>query len=267
MIWYNIVDMHRNIILFSIIVLYYALSTYALYAFDAGLLVTSVVLFGVPALALSHFTLAPPAVMVSITLLGAGIALLFEGTAQIYGLWYSLGVDEVRLFGLISVEMLVSVMMQVLFLGLLYEVFYDDGIYTPRSAWQRMTFFGVFTVAVIGLLALHLYVFNGFFLEYSYLWLIGSVLASAIAALTLHKDVTVRIFDKLIDFTIVASMPLAISLWLASTNVHKVFGYTDGYIGTFSLYGQSVPIEEIILLFAVPFFVATMYEMYLDNRD
>ncbi len=259
--------MHRNILLFFIIVLYYSIGTYGLYLFDAGLLTTSLVLFGIPALALSHFTLAPPAVLLSITLLGAGIAVLFEGIAQIYGLWYSLGVDEVRLFGIISFEMLISVTLQVLFLGLLYEVFFDDGVYTPRSAWQRMTFFAVFAVAVIGLLVMQLFIFKGFFLENSYLWIIGSIVASSLATLALHKELSVPLFDKLIDFTLVASLPMALSLWLASTNVHKVFGYTNEYIATFSLYGQMVPLEEILLVFALPFFVATVYEMYLDDKS
>ena len=88
--------------------LYYALGTYALYIFDAGLLISSLILFGIPALTLSHFTLAPPAVLVSIALLGSGVAVLFEGTAHIYGLWYSIGVNEARLFDLIPVEMLLA---------------------------------------------------------------------------------------------------------------------------------------------------------------
>jgi len=246
--------------------MYYALSTYALYMFDAGLLVSSLMLFGIPALVLSHFTLAPPAVLISVALMGGGIAVLFEGTAHIYGLWYSVGITEARLFGLVPIEMLLATTVQVLFLGLLYEVFFDDGVYTPRSAWERMSFFGIFGVAVLVLIGLHQYVFSGIFLSYSYLWIIGAVVASALAALTLHKDLCVTFFDKIIDFTLVASIPLAISLWISSTNVHKIFANTHEYIGTFSLYGQTVPLEEILLLFALPFFVGTMYEIYLDDR-
>jgi hypothetical protein len=258
--------MHRKIILFFCLALYYALGTYALYIFDAGLLVSSLVLFGIPSLALAHFTLAPPAVLISVALLGSGVAILFEGTAHIYGLWYSIGISEARIFGLVPVEMLLATTVQVLFLGLLYEVLFDDGIYTPRNAWQRMTFFGVFGIAVVVLIGLHQYVFSGLFLSYSYLWIIVAVVASALAALSLHKDLSVTFFDKILDFALVASIPLAISLWISSVNVHKVFAYNTEYIGSFSLYGQMVPVEEIILIFALPFFVATMYEIYLDDR-
>jgi hypothetical protein len=259
--------MHRKLILFFIMALYYALGTYALYIFGAGLLVSTLVLFGIPALVLSHFTLAPPAVLISIALLGSGIAILFEGIAHIYGLWYSVGIEEARLFGLAPIEMLIATTLQVLFLGLLYEVMFDDGIYTPRSAWERMTFFGVFAIAVIVLVGLHQYVFSGIFLSYSYLWIVGAVVMSALAALALHRDLSVTFFDKIIDFSLVASIPLALSLWIASTNVHKVFANTTEYIGTFSLYGQTVPLEEIALLFALPFFVGTIYEIYLDDKS
>jgi len=259
--------MHRNIILLTIITLYYAIGAYGLFTFDAGLLVSSVVLFGIPALALSHFTLAPPAVLVSVALFGAGIAVLFEGMAHIYGLWYSLGITEARLFGLVPVEMFAAVIMQVLFLSLLYEVLFDDGVYTPRSAWERMIFFAVFGFAVIVLVAMHQYLVQGLFLSYSYIWIIGSIVAAALAALALHKNISVGFFDKIIDYSVIASIPLGISLWISSVNVHKVFAHTDEYIQTISLYGQQVPLEEIILLFALPFFVGTIYEMYLDDKE
>jgi len=247
--------------------LYYVLGAYALYVFDAGLLVSSLVLFGIPACVLAYFTVAPPAVLISVGLLGTGIAILFEGTAHIYGLWYSIGITEARLFGLVPIEMLLATTVQVIFLALLYEVLFDDGVYTPRSAWERMIFFGVFGVGVLVLIGLHQYVFSGMFLPYSYVWIVGVVIASALAALVLHKNINVTFFDRIIDFTLVASIPLAISLWIASTNVHKVFGYTNEYIGTFSLYGQTVPLEEILLLFALPFFVGIVYEMYLDDTQ
>jgi len=247
--------------------LYYALGTYALQAFDAGLLVSSLVLFGIPALALSHFTVAPPAVLISVALLGSGIAILFEGIAHIYGLWYTIGISEARLFGLVPIEVIIATTVQVLFLGLLYEVLFDNGIYTPRSAWERMLFFGVFGIAVLVLIALHQYVFLGIFLSYSYLWIIGSVCAAALTALALHRNLDVTFFDRIIDFSLVASIPLGLSLWISALNVHKVFAYSNEYIGTFSLYRQTVPIEEIALLFALPFFVGTMYEIYLDDQS
>ncbi len=259
--------MHRNIIILSILGLYYALSLYALYTFDAGLLASSVVLFGIPSLILARFTLAPPAVIISVALFGAGIAILFEGIAHIYGLWYTLGVDQVRLLGLIPVEMLFATTIQIIFLALLYEVFFDDGFYTVRSAWQRMVFFVVFAIIIFGLLTIHHFLFDGLFLPYAYYWIIGSVLAAALTVLALHRSLTIQFFDKVIDFSLIASIPLGIMLWISVTNVHKVFALTNEYAYMFPFFGQMVPLEEVLLLFALPFFVGTIYEVYLDDRE
>ncbi len=263
--WYNISNMHRTVLLFSILALYYGLSTVGLSMFDAGMLASTLVLFGVPALAFARFSMAPPLVLVSITMLGAGVAFLLEGIAHMYGLWYSMGILESRLFGIMPLEMLLAIVMQVLFLGLLYEVLFDDGVYTPRSAWQRIGFFAVFAVAVVMLIGIHRYIANDFFLSYSYMWIIGILVSSALTALVLHKDLSIQFFDRAIDFSLIAAIPLAIYLWLSVANVHKVFAHTTEYVAVVSFYGQKIPLEEIVLLFALPFFVATIYEMYLDD--
>ena len=169
------------------------------------------------------------------------------------------------MFGLVPLEMLIAIVCQVLFLSLLYEILFDDGVYSPRSAWQRFGFFAVFSVAVIALIGFHRYIADEVFLPYSYLWMIGIMLVAALATLTLHKELSVAFFDRVIDFSLIGAMPLAIYLWLASANVHKVFAHTQEYIATVSFYGQPVPLEEIVLLFALPFFVATIYEVYLDD--
>lgn len=257
--------MHRTVLLFSILAVYYSLATVGLYMFDAGMLTSTLVLFGIPALTFARFSVAPPLVLVSITMLGAGVAFLLEGIAHMYGLWYSMGILESRLFGIMPLEMLLAIVMQVLFLGLLYEVLFDDGIYTPRSAWQRIGFFTVFSVGVVGLIGIHRYIADDIFLHYSYLWIIGILLSAALAALVLHKNLSVKFFDRAIDFSLIAAIPLAIYLWLSVANVHKVFAHTSEYVAMVSFYGQQIPLEEILLLFALPFFVATIYEMYLDD--
>ncbi len=258
---------HRHVLLLAIIGTYYAVVTYALAAFDAGLLASSLMLFGFPSLALAHFTLAPTAVVLSVTLLGAGIATLLEGIAHVYGLWYSLGTTELRLFGVLPFEMIIALTLQVLFFGLLYEVLFDDGAYTVRSARERFGFFIVFGVAAVGLIFIHQYLVQGIFLSYSYFWLIGSLVAASLVMLALHGRMSVVFFDRVCDFTLIAAVPSAIALWLASANVHKVFANANEYVGIVTLYGQELPLEELALLFVLPFFVAVTYELYLDDRS
>lgn len=256
---------HRSLIVGVLLALYYLLTGYALYSFDAGLIVTQLCLFGLPAYWLARSTHAPSQVIVSVAALGLGIGILLEGIAQIYGLWYSIGFNELRLFGLISLEMLLAIILQSLFLALAYEALFDDAEYTKRSAQERLVFFGVFAVGATGLIALHYFLVEGWLFDYSYVWIVGTLMAASVASLSLHKALTPRFIDKVIDFSLVAAMPLGLSLFLSVTNVHKVFAYDEGYLDTVYFFGTTVPIEEIVLLFAFPFLIAAFYELYLDD--
>jgi|GEM_PF-844702 len=258
---------HRSLITGAILVTYYAVSAYGLFLFDAGLLVTQLILFGIPAYVLARATMAPSPVLVSVAAFGLGLGLLLEGVAHIYGLWYSIGLTELRILSIIPLEMLFAIMLQSLFLVLAYEALFDNAQYTLRSARERLSFFGVFAIGALVLIALHYFLIDGWLLSYSYVWVIGTLVAAAVAALTLHKAVSIRFIDKVVDFSLVAAMPLAISLWLSVENVHKVFAHTSEYLQMMNFFGVYAPVEEIVLLFAFPFLVATIYELYLDDRS
>ncbi len=258
---------HRNILLFSVIVSYYAVSLYALSVFDAGLLVTAVVLYGFPALVLAHFSVAPALVLVSISMFGAGLAFILEGAAHLFGLWYSLGITELRVAGLVPLEMVAATTLQILFFAILYEVLFDDGVYTQQSSRMRFGALVAFFVAAVGLVLVHSFVTLTWYPEYAFVWLVASLVAAAFVALLLYRKVTVFLLDRLVDFTFIAVIPSGIGLWLSAHNVHKVYALTDGYIGVVTLFGQTIPIEEIVLLFALPFLTALIYELYLDDRQ
>jgi hypothetical protein len=258
--------LHRHLVLLALVGTYFSVATLGLAWFDAGLLVTAITLFGVPALALAHFTLAPAAVVLAVTFLGAGLAVILEGVAHVYGLWYSLGSTELRLFGILPVEMIVAVTLQVLFFGLLYEVLFDDGSYTEVSAQKRFGYFVVFTAAAVGLMVLQVFLRSEALLTYSYLWLIGSLVAASFTIVFLHRQFSIAFIDRVFDFMLIAAVPSALALWIAAHNVHKVFGNPHEYLATFSLFGEVVPVEEVALLFALPCLVAVCYELYLDDR-
>lgn len=249
----------------SIGFVYYALSIYALYSFGAGILLTSIILFGLPAYVLAHYSAAPSAVLSSVVVFGAGLAVLLEGVAHIYGIWYTLGVDELRLFGLIPLEVIFSTIIQTLFLVLLYEFIFDDGDYTTAKTRVRFISFGVFSLSVLVLLALHQYLLKGIFFTHSYIWILGILVASTLATLAVTRTLSLRFFDRLFLFAIVACLPLSAGLFLAITNTHKVFAYANDYLFSFMIFGNLVPIEEILLMLAIPLFVATFYEVYLDD--
>lgn len=257
--------MHRNVLLFFAALLYYALATYALYSFQSGLLVTSLVLYGLPAYALARYSAAPGTVLVAVATFGTGMTILLEGVAHIYGMWYTLGVEELRLFGLIPVEVFLSSILQMLFLVLLYELFFDDGEYTAAHARVRFAAFGVFCLSVLGLIALHHYVLHTIFVSHSYLWILGILVLSTLASLAIHKTLSIRFFDKIFAFSLVSWLPLLCGLILAVANTHKLFANVHDYLFTFTLFSEHLPLEELVLTLVIPLFVATFYELYLDD--
>lgn len=257
--------MHRKVLLGAIGVAYYALAAYGLYIFEAGLILTSLVLFGLPAYILARFSAAPSAVLIAVCTLGGGLALLLEGVAHIYGIWYTVGISELRLFGLIPIEMIVCTVLQTLFLALLYELIFDDGKYTTARASDRFVAFCVFCLCVLLLVAIHQYLLQGVFFTHSYLWILGVLTASSIAALAVHRALTLRFFDRLAGFCMIAVVPMLIGSILSITNTHKVFAHVQDYVYAFTINGSMFPLEELILVLVMPAFVAVFYEIYLDD--
>jgi hypothetical protein len=257
--------MHRKIIITAIAGVYYLCSAYALYIFGAEILLTSVVLFGIPAYFLARFSMAPTPVLVSVTLLGVSLAFVLEGVAHTSGLWYTVGVDELRIFSLVPFEALVAMVLQVLFLSLVYEALFDDGVYTSLSAYKRYNVFGGIMVGV--LLAVFAYSLLDTVLVGSdiYMLLNGALLGVCFISLALYRAFTIQFLDRLVFFTGVAMIPLMVNLGISVVNVHKVFANYNEYAYTFLFLGEIIPLEEVVLALTIPFFVATIYEIYLDN--
>lgn len=257
--------MHRKVLLFFGAFVYYALALYALRSFESGILLSSVVLFGLPAYVLARYSAAPSAILTSVIVFGAGLAIVLEGVAHIYGIWYTIGVDELRLFGLIPLEVIFTSIIQTLFLALLYELIFDDGEYTTSKSSTRFVAFGVFSFSALALIAIHAYILKGIFFSHSYIWILCILVASTLATLSVTHSLTLRFVDRLVSFSLCAWIPLSIGLFLAVANTHKVFAYTHDYLYTFNLFGSTIPLEEIILTLVLPLFVATFYEVYLDD--
>jgi hypothetical protein len=48
-------------------------------------------------------------------------------------------------------------------------------------------------------------------------------------------------------------------------NTQKLFAYEHDYLYSFRVFGNLVPIEEVVLMLILPMFVAVFYEIYLDD--
>ncbi len=257
--------MHRTVLLLASALVYFSICIFGLAVFDAGIVATSLVLFGIPAYMLARYSAAPAAVLSSVAIFGIGLSVLLEGIAHTYGIWYVLGVEELKLFGLIPLEVIATSLLQILFLVLLYELLFDDGEYSEMDVSHRLISIGTFSVAVFLLVGLHRYILTAVFVSYSYTWIVGILIASSFSLLVMTGSMSVRFFDRLCAFSLYASFPLLCSLYIAIVNTHIVFAYTSDYLYTFQLWGTIVPIEAFLMLFALPLFVATCYELYLDD--
>lgn len=260
------VVMHRVIVLSLLSVVYYTITVYGLVTFEAGILMSTVLLFGIPAYVLARFSLAPAPVLLAVTLFGAALAILLESVAHIYGLWLTVGVNETRLFSLVPVETIIALAMQAVFLVLLYETLFDDGRYGSIRPHQRWGLFGLFTIAVAGLVAMHVYIFDGWLFTHSYLWLLGILVASGLSILIAHRRRIILFLDRFVFFASVAALPLLASLFVSVTNVHKVFALESAYVHMVSIGNVAVPLEELLLAFVIPFLIAVVYEVYLDDQ-
>ena len=258
--------MHKQIALFFGALVYYAVGFYGLYIFETGLLITALVIFGLPAYILARFSAAPAPVLMSIVALGVTMSVVMESSAHIFELWYTPSVETLRILGLVPLEMVFVTMLQTLFLTLLYEFMFDDGQYTPSSGRMRFGAFAVFAIGTIILLWIQQFFFPGVFIEYAYIWLVVVLAGASIAALAVYRTLTVSLFDKLIDFSIIAAGPLLITSFLAAASEHKIFN-TETYLGNLSVFEIVIPFEEMLLIFVLPWFVAIIYELYLDDRQ
>lgn len=258
--------MPKYIIMPIVGILYYALAAYALVVFSAPLLISSLVLFGLPAALLAHFTRAPQSVLFSVSFFAIGLAMLLEGVAHMYGLWYTVGAESTRIFSVVPLEMVVAVGLQVIFLTLVYELVFDDGKYTARSARERFTYFISFAVAVTGLLAMHIYMFDGYLFTYSYVWLLAILAAASLTMVILHRAHIVPFLDRFVAFAAIGSGPLLLAAWIGELNVHKVFALETEYLARISIGPVSLPLEELLLVVLIPLVVAVVYELYLDDQ-
>ncbi len=248
-------------------VIYYTIAWYALSVFDAGLVATAVILYGVPSILLAYYSYAPAVVLITVSAIGIGLSMLLESVAHIYGLWYTLGAAETRLFGLVPAETMIAAMMQSIFFVLLYELFFDDGVYNRSSLRTRMGSFLLFTFAAMLLIMIQQYWLAGFFLTYSYVWMVLVICACVVAAMGVYRYYSITFFNRIRNFTLLAAIPSAMAMALAVINTHKVFANPEQYIFTLTIFEEMVPFEEVLLIFAVPFLIATIYELYLDDKS
>lgn len=257
--------MHRNVLFTFGLIVYFIVATYGSIQFDLGILLSSLLILAIPTYFLARFSAAPPVLLVTVASFGAGMTFLFEGLGYLYGLWELSSPNGFTILGTLSIGVLVLTVLKVLFLVLFYELIFDDGEYSIALARDRVAEIGFFAIGSVILVSLFYVFFDRLSSPEMYYWITLILVGSSVSMLALRQSITLRLFNKITYFSAVAAVPmLSIEALLVNEGYKSFTNVVDPV--SVALVGGALPLGEILLAFAVPTFVATLYELYLDDR-
>lgn len=257
--------MHRNVLFTFGLIVYFLTVTVGLSLFDAGFYTSIILLLGLPTVLLVRFSAAPSPMLVTVSVFGVGSALLLEGAANAYGLWYLNGPTDIAILGWITLEMLLLTAVKVVFLVLFYELLFDDSEYSISQARTRLVEFGLFVVAAVILIGSFNNIFDALSNSSAYYWITILLLFSSMAMLLVRRAVTLHLFDKIAHFVAVAAIPMLCLEFLLIANGHKTV-ISAAHDVSLPFTTLSLPFGEILLALSLPAFVTVVYELYLDDR-
>ncbi len=188
----------------------------------------------------------------------------FELYAHFYGAWYTLG-NLPRLGQYFTAEAFLASFIQVLYMITLYEFFCDDkktAARLPGRAWGVL----ITALAFSGVVSA-LYIFPLFFVSYAFL-----VLLLTSSALTMLWIGTRR--TQIPFLMLVTRLGLFLAIWLPIVAVYELVAVATGariyansheYVAMFTILGNHIPIEALLLAVLSPVWVVTLYELHVDD--
>ena len=256
----------EKLMLLVVLWLYTALSSILLVYFEANVVIVTLVLSVIPVVVLWRLEHLHSRLVPIVLLLAFGGAAIFEASAYINGIWYALSPSEYRLFDLLPVEAFLAAFTHLLYFVVVYEYFIDDG----TSGELRPQSLAWLTAGVSGCLALglgYLYLFSGAIFSYSFAWLllIGTVGILALTAFLMKS--WWRLLGKTALFATLVYPITLIYEYVALSNNLRFFANTNDYLWYFEVLGQPLPLEELLFMWLVPFWFASIYELYIDDGE
>ena len=218
-------------------------------------------LCGVPLILLWYESRLPLARLSLGILVGGLIILLLEAVAHESGAWYTVTGSAWRLGG-VSVEVALFAFVHVFFYLVLYEYIFDDNTVAARSWRQYQSIMALLAALVIT--TFYLYVV--WVVSFAFISVITLLFVVILALLILsHRGNTRSLFEKAFFFGLV-TFPISLTheLVLVESGV-RVFAFMSEYVGTVTLFEQSVPVEEMLLLLVWPILLIILYECLLDD--
>jgi hypothetical protein len=257
--------MFNKVIYLLALTIYTALTGILLAYFEANVLFVVACLTLLPTLVFwfqekLHSQLLP--LLLALTLILTTVVEIF---AYINGLWYEISPFNIRVFGLFPLEAYIAGFAHILYFIVMYEYFFDDRgnkvkTITHNTKWLSVTFGTALALALA-----YLYLFSGLFFSYAYALLIilGSILF-LLLILFLHVSWR-RIIKKALFFSI-AIFPVSLIYELvALSNDLRFFANYNDYLMVFNFYNFTLPLEELLFISLIPFWLAVTYELYLDD--
>ncbi len=218
-------------------------------------------LCGVPLLLLVfEFELPLARLLAAVGILSV-VALILDAVAHTTGSWYTVVGSPWRFFG-VTFESALFAFVHTLYFLVLYEFMFDD---TKVRALARRR-----TVPVVALLVTMLvssfYLFSVWTVSFAFTWILVLLFVALLGLMWLaHPGDSTTLLQKSALFGLLM-LPLSLTFELVALDGGvRVFAFTSEYLATISLVGQTVPVEELVLLVVWPALLAFMYECFIDD--
>lgn len=191
--------------------------------------------------------------------------LFFETFAYLNGIWYELSPLSSRLFGLIPVEAFIAGFAHWLFFIVVYEYFFDDRKTSRKKTLPFLHYFLAGTASLIAFSLAYVYLFSATFFTFPFALMIVLGFVVFITAIIIFQTKWIRVMPKVLVFALCLLPFSLVYEYVSLQNDLRFFANVNEYIYSFNFLGMSLPVEELLFVFLVPFWMAALYELYLDD--
>jgi hypothetical protein len=236
-----------------------------LVSLDTNVVVVMLLLSVAPLLVLWYQSELNTRLIPIIVLLSVALTAFIQVFAYLNGLWYEIGPTHLRVFSLVPVEAFAASFVQILYFVVIYEYFFDDRASSQSVGKRKWHPVLIGTLTLTSLAFAYLSLFSGIFFSYPYAILLVLLGLLAISALAFAHRSWQRVLRKTALFAL-AALPLSLVYqFVLLENELRFFANLNEYLAVFSIFGHSIPLEELLLSLLIPYWVAMLYELYIDD--
>lgn len=184
--------------------------------------------------------------------------------AYVNGIWFETSASELRLFGLVPVEALFAAFMHIFYFIVMYEYFFDDR--QTESVVKHRSVYLITMLSVFAFALSYVYLFSSIILTNAFAWLVLMTFALIGFGVILLYHNRVLLIKRLSLFAL-SVLPLSLLYeFVALANSYRFFANTNEYLYSLTVFGQALPLEELLFIAALPVAVALFYELFFDDE-